>query len=344
MGSEKKRVGYIDVARGIAIICIVLGHLDVNNINRVVYTFHLPIFFLITGYFISDKDSIQEFIRKKVRTLIVPYLITCCVMILAAVLIAFSTGGFYGAGMAVREWGLATVCGSGNVYIKPIYIRTVGALWFLWATFWGSILLRIALKFKGEQRVLFLAATVLLGYFSAKLFWLPLCIQRGCFALLFMYIGYLCKQEKSRISGISKELKLFILFAAAMVWIDFMLNFQGFWLVILYFGRGIVDIFASLCASLCLIELSKLTERHLPAIGSGMEFLGKNSLILLTVHNVEYHFFPWHSCFEKLMMIGIPGNWELGFIIAGKLALDILLTFLLANCNFVRKAYGMKSI
>ena len=65
---------------------------------------------------------------------------------------------------------------------------------------------------------------------------------------------------------------------------------------------------------------------------------------MLSIHNVEYYFFPWHMCFEKLTMIGFPGNLELGFLIAGKLALDILLTFLLANCNFIRKAYGMKKI
>lgn len=344
MESKKKRVGYVDVARGIAMICIILGHLNVNNINRVVYTFHLPIFFLISGYFISEKGRLSDFIKKKFRTLIVPYLLTCFVMILLAGGIAFFTGGIAGTGKAMAEWGIATLCGSGNEYTKPFYIRTVGALWFLWATFWGYILLRIALKFKRGQRGLFVAVIFVLGYYSSKLFWLPLCIQRGASALLFMYIGYLYKEEKDTISNLSKETKLFILLAAAMLWIDFIKDFQGFWLVIFYFGRGIVDVFASLGASLCFLELSKAAEKYLPAISNRIEFLGKNSLIMLSIHNVEYHFFPWHMCFEKLTMIGVPGNWELGFLIAGKLTLDILLTFLLANCNFIRKAYGMKKI
>ena len=344
MGSKKKRVGYVDVARGIAMICIVLGHLKVNNIDRVVYTFHLPIFFLISGYFISEKGTLSEFIKKKFRTLIVPYILTCFVMILIAGGLGLYAGGIAGAGKAMGEWGIATLCGSGTEYTKPFYIRTVGALWFLWASFWGYILLRITLKFKGGQRTLFVAVVFLLSYFSCKFFWLPLCIQRGGFALLFMYIGYLYKQEKETVSSLSKETKFFILFAAALLWINFIKDFQGFWLVIFYFGRGMVDVFASLGASLCFLELSKATEHFLPSISSSIEFLGKNSLIMLSIHNVEYHFFPWHMCFEKLTMIGLPGNWELGFLIAGKLVLDILLTFLLANCNFIRKAYGMKRI
>ena len=54
-----KRLTYIDIARGIAIICIVLGHLGNNTINRVVFTFHVPIFFFITGYIyaIMSPDS-----------------------------------------------------------------------------------------------------------------------------------------------------------------------------------------------------------------------------------------------------------------------------------------------
>lgn len=41
----KNRVKYIDIARGIAILCIILGHLGNATINRIVYTFHVPIFF-----------------------------------------------------------------------------------------------------------------------------------------------------------------------------------------------------------------------------------------------------------------------------------------------------------
>ena len=78
----KNRVKYIDIARGIAILCIILGHLGNATINRIVYTFHVPIFFLITGYFMSDKMSTREFCQKKIRTLILPYVYTCILMIL----------------------------------------------------------------------------------------------------------------------------------------------------------------------------------------------------------------------------------------------------------------------
>ena len=79
-----ERNKHVDVARGIAMICIVLGHLGNSEINRVVFTFHVTIFFLLTGYYTSTKTSIKDFIKRKFRTLIVPYAVTC-LMVLALV-------------------------------------------------------------------------------------------------------------------------------------------------------------------------------------------------------------------------------------------------------------------
>lgn len=70
MNSEN-RLQYVDIAKGIGMICIILGHLSESNINRIVFTFHVPIFFLITGYFINSNSSIRNFVKNKVKTLIV---------------------------------------------------------------------------------------------------------------------------------------------------------------------------------------------------------------------------------------------------------------------------------
>ena len=98
---ENKRLQYIDIAKGIAMICIILGHMGNANINRIVFTFHVPIFFFITGYFISDKCEVNIFVRNKVRTLIIPYIITC----FAIVIIATLQGAICGdAIVEIKKW------------------------------------------------------------------------------------------------------------------------------------------------------------------------------------------------------------------------------------------------
>ncbi|MGN9134623.1 acyltransferase family protein [Clostridium sp. HCP1S3_B4] len=49
---KSKRLDYFDLSRGIAIILVMLGHIYKNesNIIRIwLYSFHLPIFFIISG-------------------------------------------------------------------------------------------------------------------------------------------------------------------------------------------------------------------------------------------------------------------------------------------------------
>lgn len=45
-----KRIDWIDVAKGIGIILMVMGHTSMPDaINRWIYSFHMPLFFLLSG-------------------------------------------------------------------------------------------------------------------------------------------------------------------------------------------------------------------------------------------------------------------------------------------------------
>ena len=100
------RLRFVDIAKGISIICIILGHLEIHAITRVVFTFHVPIFFLITGYFVSTKMSVRDFAAKKARMLLVPYYVTSLVMILVAAGIGLRNGNMCGS---VMEWTYAAL-------------------------------------------------------------------------------------------------------------------------------------------------------------------------------------------------------------------------------------------
>jgi len=75
-----KRTLYLDMARGIAIILVVMGHsIFVNDfLNIWLSTFHLPAFFFISGWLILEKHeytfSFSEIARKKTIGILIPYL------------------------------------------------------------------------------------------------------------------------------------------------------------------------------------------------------------------------------------------------------------------------------
>ncbi|MDD6423524.1 MAG: hypothetical protein PUF83_10810 [Intestinibaculum porci] len=44
MLKKKKRIDEFDIAKGIAIIAMIIGHLGMKHINMIVYAFHMPLF------------------------------------------------------------------------------------------------------------------------------------------------------------------------------------------------------------------------------------------------------------------------------------------------------------
>lgn len=75
---EKKRIKWIDLSKGIAIIAVVFSHefASINEIVIITNSFMLPLFFFLSGYCITPKKyKISEYIYKKIQSLLIPYFI-----------------------------------------------------------------------------------------------------------------------------------------------------------------------------------------------------------------------------------------------------------------------------
>ena len=341
----KKRVKYIDVARGIAIICIILGHLGISNIDKVVFTFHVPIFFFITGYFIDDSLSMDEFIKKKIKTLIIPYICTCLVIILIATL---KNMCFYGTEIASKtamDWIMASLYGSGVNYDGGIYyVKAIGAIWFLLATFFGSVFLKGTLNMKRYTRIATILFLFVIGYKSYEIFLIPFSIQPGCCATIFMYIGYLIKDIKRGIKEVSVEVKVVFTILAILLWFYFIKTFEGFFLVECYFGRGIIDILGCICGCYIIILISKFIGKYLRIISNALAFIGKYSLYVLCIHIVELNLIPWWNIAENSMLQINSANIKMLVIIVAKFMLIISATVILSKFNLTRKLFGYSKI
>ena len=340
---EKNRKQFLDVARGLAIICIVLGHLGQGSINRVVFTFHVPIFFLISGYFISAESSVKEFLKKKIRTLIVPYGVFCLAVILSAVAFDLLLNHGRNALQLAAEWFFAALYGAGDSYTYPFTIRAIGALWFLLATFWGSVALRFLLERKAGTRLAAIAVIFALTKWSTRIFWFPLSIQAGGAALLYMYIGYLCKDLLPMFQRLHVETKAALLALMTWVWIAFMVNFQSFWLVHCDVGRGVVDILGSLCACGCVLFMSYGISCRWKTFTKAVAWLGQYSLLVLGMHIIELNTFPWDSLISR-----VYGGTSDMVLLLIKILLKFLwivpMTVIFSRWGFTRKLLGFEKI
>lgn len=337
--SSKTRTRFIDIARCIGIIAIIVGHTSDPGIQRIVYTFNVPIFFMITGYFTNDKTPFPRFAKRKFRTLIVPYLLTCLVMILTALLTASLTGNDVIG--EVKLWLYASLYGAGYNWTEPFFISSIGLVWFLWATFFSSIFLRLLLKTKSTIRVLLVITAFAVGFISSYIVWLPLSFQAGLCGILYMYVGYLFANAKNTAAGFSKETKALLILAAFAMWIAFIINFKGFWFVICDFGNGIPDIFGSICACIGVFTIAFFIEKYLKHSSRILSYIGENSIFIVCVHAVEQNFMPW----DNILNLIIPNAGKalsLILLCVFKLALSITLGCLISRIPLLRKAFGMK--
>lgn len=72
--TEDTRKNWIDAAKGYGMILVILGHIsEYSPIGMIIYSFHMPLFFFLSGYLFSTRRPFGEFARNKIRRLIIPY-------------------------------------------------------------------------------------------------------------------------------------------------------------------------------------------------------------------------------------------------------------------------------
>lgn len=130
-----KRIESIDFTKGIGINAITLGHILIrfNNRNQVylwVYSFEIPLFFIVSGILQSkmnlNQGSLNTYIKKQLRSIIYPYLMFSLVLVLLHICENMLTSR--NIIKAFLRDCLVTISGMG-----------VGALWFLPTLFFANI-------------------------------------------------------------------------------------------------------------------------------------------------------------------------------------------------------------
>lgn len=203
------RIYFIDFVRGIVIILVVFGHnlqygsgsefyknelYFQNVIFKIIYSFHMPIFALLSGYlfFFSMKKDIKIVLKRRVSSLIFPIFIWKTIETFARLLL-----------------GRIKINNFLQIYINDI----IYDLWFLWAIFWCSIaVIVIERLIKGKFSVyLFL---LVLTFFVPTIF--------GAHMYIYMYPYFAAGFLFNKINGTEKYKKyvkrdLFAVSSAAVI-------------------------------------------------------------------------------------------------------------------------------
>ena len=72
-----KRFDYIDLAKGLGMLTIIWGHIHSGASTHILYAFHIPLFFFLSGLVFSPEryDCFKTFLARRWKSLLFPYIV-----------------------------------------------------------------------------------------------------------------------------------------------------------------------------------------------------------------------------------------------------------------------------
>lgn len=214
----QQRIQWVDRCKMIGVFLIVLGHyLPSRDLLRIViYSFHVPLFFALSGYVFQPKTNFSAFLFRKGKALIAAYFLFT--------VLSLPYYFFYDRAALASE-----------VIRKIFFVDGLpiwnGPLWFLVTLFFVNVICFFACSIRSKHRLLFIAAIAALflvagwaldTYVKSFRCWFGM--EKAVFLTPFFLMGYLLRQyqlvEKLRYTG-AKTVGLLLLTAALSIIFDY---------------------------------------------------------------------------------------------------------------------------
>ncbi len=343
----QQRVDWIDAVKGLAIILVVIGHVITRTcynewdriVRFVIYSFHMPLFFLLSGLTFKVGDMrMEEFIINKSRRLLLP-----------AVIFSLISIPFYFGYKAISN-------DFSNEFLKT-YTRSIieklldtimmtsrsafSGYWFLPVLFSCEIIFFVFIKYIKKESVIVVLVILLVtlnrGLFLKEIY-LPLGIREALLALPFIFSGFKLKDTIARVNvhpGIIWA--LFIVLISHGVFTDQQLS--GMYCsdvgnILWFYLTGFLGSFVitSTVSSDNTLSSSKL-----------LKYLGRNSLYIFGFHYFFLDF--WQEFIERINTISIIDNIEIKSIlnVVGTILIIALSSILLMIYNKICSVIDQKN-
>ena len=183
---------FINISRFFAILLVVFGHTSTfDPIVNAVYSFHVPLFFILSGILFTPNKSFIEFTKKKFYRLIIPYFIIYVITLLFYILFESRYRDTYVNPQILRLLPLIT--GSNQLGLMGHNVP----LWFLPSLFTCEVICNFIVIIFNNKIKSFIAILeiTIIGYILSTLqvWYLPWGFSQAIVMILFYYTGFLIK-------------------------------------------------------------------------------------------------------------------------------------------------------
>lgn len=275
--SEKcDRKVWIDMLKGFGILLVLIGHSHCPKMfDKFIYGFHMPLFFILSGYLFNDtyykKSNIKSYVRKKWNAYIIPYFVlSLCNLIITLIIKLLAKVSLNDLVRLVYKYLFFIIYSFGDASKMP----NCSPLWFLPCLFIAYIYLFIFIRFNNKIKcmTLIIGVFIILFLVNLNITQLPWHFDIAFIGMIFMYIGIFLR--RLNITMVVKTKKIMFVGMAGILSILFNDRADMVWR---QFGNLFLFFIGATCIVILLICLfTKLTDNSFG--GRLISYIGRNSM------------------------------------------------------------------
>lgn len=276
-----KRISYIDTAKCISILLVVLWHYA-SNANIEFWSkpglliFRMPLFAFISGLFFKDEDSVLNFLKRKANSLLIPFaFFYLLVSFSLANIVAIKNNG-WSAFKPELLWSFLLEKGFWDI-----------PLWFLWGLFLVNVLLYsicVIARHKRKYYVQIITIGIIIcgtiGYSCSYLHINLLANIDSAFSLVpFFGVGFLVNRYTNFMTFTRLDKYSIVLFIGLFAITYILTDDYAFYYSNNFKVNAFVLYFCGITGIMSVIFLAKVLSR-IPIL----PYIGRYSLVLLVIH------------------------------------------------------------
>ncbi len=284
-----KRVKWVDISKAIAILLLPISHTIANPslLRSLIFSFHMPLFFVASGYTSSPVNDFRTLARKTKKN---------CLFLIMSAFLSLIIYGFLAAFQFHDGTVIDSILQTMQEFffqIPPRGVGNIGAVWFFLALFYVKALANslslLTVKQKPALREnIVISGLIILGAIGILLcrtkIGLPFYLDIGLSTAFYYGVGMLYK----KISGVFQKHENKLLLPSLILWLIPVLNNKN--IEIWERAYPLTGIFASLFGIFVIFYLSKKLDRLKLKIVSYLRIIGQHTFIFFLIH-----------CFDEIL-------------------------------------------
>jgi len=283
------RILFIDIVKGYGILLVVFGHnwfvlSQKGELFNIIFSFHIPLFFFISGVFFNHKKSLWTTVTSKSDSLLKPYFATLILLgfyniaVKKVPIIKYTTGMLYGNGLTIPWEPLW--------FLTHLFIMSL-AMWLLFFLF-----NRLELNETNKDLLMFVLFSA--GVYVIKFAWmkniyifnqeitvpgLPFSMDILPVTLFFFYLGYRFKDKAINFKPSPPGFLIsFTVFAALHYFLNYTIDFN-----LRIYDNFFISTIESLCGIYIICSISYYTTSS-STTSKLLSLAGQSSLFILIFH------------------------------------------------------------